>query len=232
MHNKNFDFRWKIFIWINFILLLFLIVLILLGNLDIDIKPWQNGWSGFAGGIAGGILTLVGVIITINYYKNSDFKNYQRTKLLNKPLLKANVYDEKTYSLDADLSNIVEKTLECPWNTNATRKIILKVENASNGIAKNITFQHYIYQDYKKIDFDDYIKKLNVEEAPVVQRYLKNGDCFYIVLNFRFNNGKDFSGTFKIEFCDYEGEKIHEPIVLLLEYLSNDKMWKTVMHYL
>lgn len=60
-------------IWIAFIslIVIFLFVIFLSGNIDFSVKAFEEGWGSFSSGIIGSILVLIAFIITL-FHSNKN----------------------------------------------------------------------------------------------------------------------------------------------------------------
>lgn len=184
-----------------------------------------NGWLGFAGGLLGGIMTLIGVKKEINENKKSST---EELSIKYRPILTIEDYDKKI-NKNEDLFNIqipVKNKYE-----NKKKKIIkyvyFRIKNSGRGEANNTkvnvtctesnsTYNKvFIDGDKEEIGFICQNKALDCLFAFTdAKKYKNNGETIVITVNIKFKDLNKLNNyVFECEFYFKYNEKTKEKIL-------------------
>lgn len=132
---KSFFSDWKIVV-ILILIAPIIINFIIISSLNITIAQ-NNDWIGFWGGYSGGVITLLGVWYTINYYKQKDIVQTKKEK--NQKILSVKPYFT-VVETDEPLKN--DYTIHFTDFNSKTymRSCQFIIENVGLGTAVNVSF--------------------------------------------------------------------------------------------
>lgn len=139
-----------------------------------NISSMASFWGGALGGIISGLLSIIGISLTISYYRKSDTANKE---IENKPFLNLNI-----------VSNM-EKLDEIQNLGKGANKVtvLFEIENIGKNFARTLTYNNgtnfggyafnHIIKAGKKLD-NTYRMNINFKESREEILYLSFFDCF------------------------------------------------------
>lgn len=197
MKNKiNFEF------WIKYILIVLigifitLIIYFLSYNLQIPktiTTGTVDGWLGYFGGLIGGIMTLIGVWITIDWQKSQKkYEEAKNNKLLYKPIIQLELEN------DNNIINIYS------FNDKELIDIPLLIKNVGNGEAIISNINAYLtYEQDKSFQMQPfYSLKYGFEYPYFIYKDTKTKNYIYIDTKIIKDNQTMFSLSCTVEYKD------------------------------
>ncbi|SKC80001.1 hypothetical protein [Maledivibacter halophilus] len=139
-----------------------------------SISSIASFWGGALGGIISGFLSIIGIMLTISYYRKSDVENKM---IENKPFLNLNI-TENTDNIDK-LCDLGKGDKKVP--------VLIQIENIGKNFARTLTYNNgtnfggqafnYIIKANMKLD-KTYLINVSFDKSREQILYLSFFDCF------------------------------------------------------
>lgn len=151
-----------------------------------NIGTWLSSiasfWGAIIGGVIAGIISVVGIMITIRYYRNADYNNKM---FENQPFI--NVTIKNTY-MDEINKKLKDKRVIIYGDGKKTKYVNFHIENIGKNFARMSIYKHK-YTNFGGISFNEIIKaneildsdliiQINYDEIDSIEFEFQFFDCF------------------------------------------------------
>jgi hypothetical protein len=210
--NKKILLRKELYIYAGIIIIIPIIINLIM-KINIGLAVQQNDWIGFFGGYVGGIFTLIGVLLTIDYYRKQE-KEDKRISIM--PYIKA-----KQRSLVAVDEAIDENVINLAYysehknaneSSNEAGGILFDLENIGLGTAVDIKFSNTLLLG-STADMPFLSMKVNDKEHIYIKIYI----------------GSSYLGNFRsipVYYYDLFGNKYRQFMNLTISRLQERNYFK------
>jgi hypothetical protein len=145
---------------------------------ELSVSNWVGFYGSYYGGIFGGALTLIGVFLTINFYKkqSEEEKHKENVRLLKGKLMNLLKKIDKSKKLIQNTTNAITESI--PLNLENTNEVRLELKRAIDE-----------FEEYKSFKIIYYSELSEVSHFEVINQKLDNIKDFvtsyYLHINFK-----------------------------------------------